>query len=100
MRYLVRTTLIAASLGLGCVMSQTARADEVVVEKKVTTTSPSGVVVIENEATRSFKLQGRTETYVAPPNTDLKSISGKEVSLHLNPDGSVTKVETKTTHMQ
>ena len=101
MRHFIRTTLVAASLALGgIVMSQQVWAADVVVEKKVTTTSPSGVVVIEDEAARSFKLQGQTHTYIAPSDADLKSLSGKDVTLTVNPDGSVTKVERKTTTVQ
>ena len=97
MRRFISTALVATSLIFAAGMIPAAYADETVVEKKVTTTSPSGVVVIENEGSRTFKLQGRTEVYTAPPSVDLKSYSGKEVNVYLNPDGSVTKVEKKTT---
>jgi hypothetical protein len=97
MRRFISTALVAASLSFAAGTIPVAYAGETVVEKKVTTTSPSGVVVIENEASRTFKLQGHTEVYTAPAGVDLKSYSGKEVSVSLNPDGSVTKVEKKTT---
>jgi hypothetical protein len=85
-------------LALAAVLSQSARGDEVKIENKIA--PPSGVVVIEDESARSFKLQGHTQVYVAPPGTDLTSLSGKEVTLTVNPDGSVTKVERKTTTIQ
>jgi len=97
MRHFVRTTLVAASLAATFALIQSALADEVIVKEKVTTTTPSGVVIVENPASRSFKLQGHTETYVAPADIDLQGLSGKEVTVTLNPDGSVTKVERKTT---
>lgn len=87
--------LYAAPLSLLLASAGMVSADETVVEKKVTTTSPSGVVVIENEGQRTFKLQGQTQVYVAPPSVDLKTIRDKEVTVSVNPDGSVTKVERK-----
>ena len=98
MRKLIGASLFVAAMGLPFALPQGALAEEVKVEKKTTTTSPSGTVVVENETTRSFKLQGHTETYVAPGDVDLKGLSGKEVTVTVDPaTGTVTKVEKKTT---
>jgi len=96
MRKFIGGSLFIATLGL-MTFPQGIRADEVQVEKKTTTTSPSGEVVIENETSRSFKLRGQTRTFVAPADVDLKTLSGKEVTVTVDPNGTVTKVERKTT---
>jgi hypothetical protein len=97
MKKLIGASLLVAALGLPLVLPQTSAADEVKVEKKTTTTSPSGTVVVENETSRTFKLQGDTHVYTAPADVDLKSFSGKEVTVSVDPNGNVTKVEKKTT---
>ena len=98
MKKLITASLFVSALGLSLALPQGAFAQDVKVEKKTTTTSPSGTVVIENETSRNFKLQGHTETYVAPSGVDLNSLSGKEVTVTVDPStGTVTKVEKKTT---
>ena len=69
---------------------------ETTIEKKTTTTNPSGTVVIENETSRTFKLEGQTHTYTAPADFDLPSYKGKEVTVHTDAQGNVTKIEKKT----
>jgi hypothetical protein len=93
MKKLLATSLLAAAFAL---TTSTVFADEVVVEKK-TTTSPFGTVVIENETSRTFKLQGHNEVYTAPAGTDLRTLSGKEVTVSVDPSGTATKVERRTT---
>ena len=97
MRKIIGTSLLIATLGLPVAFVHGARAADVQVEKKTTTTTENGTVVIENENSRTFKLQGHTETYVAPPSFNLGEVSGKEVTVSVGPDGKVTKIEKKTT---
>jgi hypothetical protein len=97
MRKLVATSLFLATMGLPLAMPRGASAEEVTVEKKTTTTSPSGTVVIENETSRTFKLQGHSHVYTAPADVDLKAYNGKEVTVTVDPMGNVTKVEKRTT---
>ena len=94
MRKWIRASLVASVLALP-LATQTANGQ--VVEKKTTTTNADGTVVIENETSRTFKLQGQTQVYTAPTDSDLRSLSGKEVTVVVNPDGSVSKIERKTT---
>jgi hypothetical protein len=75
---------------------QPALAGEITTVEKKTTTNPSGTVVIENETSRTFKLEGQPQTYTAPSDFDLPSYKGKEVTVHTDSDGKVTKIERKT----
>lgn len=95
-KQLIGAALAWAVLALPAGTVQPASAGETVVEKKVTTTNPSGTVVIENETSRTFKLEGHTQTYTAPADIDLPSYKGKEVTVHTDDTGKVTRIERKT----
>ena len=98
MKKLIGTMVLGAMLGLPLATARVASAgEETTVTKKTTTTGPSGTVVIENESSRTFKLQGEARTFVAPPDVDLHGLSGKEVTVTVDPNGNVTKVVRKTT---
>lgn len=88
---------ITVAIMLGLPLASSSFAEEVRVEKKVTTSGPSGTVVIENQTSRTFKLQGHSEVYTAPADVDLGTLSGKEVTVTTDANGNVTKVERKTT---
>ena len=98
MRHIITAAVFTMALALPYTgVLQPARAGETTtIEKKTTTTNPSGTVVIENETSRTFKLEGQTQTYTAPSDFDLPSYKGKEVTVHTDSDGKVTKIERKT----
>lgn len=97
----MKRTIGAMCLSLGIALSfgpvpSASAGSETIIEKKVTTTNPSGTIVIENETNRTFKLEGHTHTYTAPSDFDLPSYRGKEVTVHTDSLGNVTKIEKKT----
>lgn len=96
-KQLIGAAVAWAAIGLLTGPAQPALAGDTVVEKKVTTTNPSGTVVIENETSRTFKLDGHTHTYTAPADVDLPSYKGKEVTVYTDDSGKVTRIEKKTT---
>lgn len=87
---------LALAMAVSVGVADRALAGETTIEKKTTTTNQSGTVVIENETSRTFKLEGQTHTYTAPTDFDLPSYKGKEVTVYTDPNGNVTKVEKKT----
>ena len=93
MKKFIATSLASAAFALMAAVPPAAPADEVTIEQR--TTYP-GRVVIENESSRTFKLQGDTRTYTAPSDVDLRSLDGRDVTVHVGPSGSVTRVERKT----
>ncbi len=98
MKTLSRGFLLTLSVALCVGVPPPAHAQsQTTVEKKVTTTNPSGMIVIDNETQHTFKLQGQTQVYTAPADVDLRSLSGKEVTVTTDANGNVTKVERKTT---
>jgi hypothetical protein len=98
MKRMIGATCLSLALALPLGFAQPASAGETVIEKKVTTTSPSGRVIIENQTNRTFKLEGHTHTYTAPADVDLPSFSGKEVTVYTDANGNVTKIEKKTVY--
>jgi hypothetical protein len=97
MKKIIGALGLAAVMALPLTIAQSASAgSETTIEKKVTTTNPSGTIVIENETSRTFKLEGQTHTYTAPSDFDLPSYKGKEVTVYTDSDGKVTKIEKKT----
>ena len=99
MRKVLRTSLsiaaTAATLSLPCIAL--ADSEEIQIERKTTNTSPAGTVVVENESSHTFKLQGQTQVYTAPADVDLHTLNGKQVTISVDPSGKVTKVEKTTT---
>lgn len=97
MRNIIGAASLAVIMALPLTIAERATAgSDTTIEKKVTTTNPSGTIVIENETSRTFKLEGQTHTYTAPSDFDLPSYKGKEVTVYTDPDGKVTKIEKKT----
>ncbi|HYD49884.1 MAG TPA: hypothetical protein VEB21_16115 [Terriglobales bacterium] len=105
MRNFIRSCSLCAALGALLYAPASFAGSAVEVEEKHTTvekrttSSPSGVIVVEDPSSRTFKLQGHTQVYTAPSDVDLNTYSGKEVTLVVGPDGKVTKIEKKTTTM-
>ena len=97
MQKVIAVACLSAALILPLASRQAVAGSETTIEKKTTTTSPSGKVVIENETSRTFKLEGHTEVYTAPADADLNTYVGKDVTVMVGPDGKVTKIERKTT---
>ena len=97
MKKLIGSALIASTIALSLAPAHVLAQAEVKVEKKTTTTNPSGTVVVQNESSRTFTLQGQTQVYTAPSDVDLKTYTGKEVTVTVDPQGNVTKMEKKTT---
>ena len=96
MKRTINGACLAAAIGLAMALSASPVNSQVTIEKKTTTTNPSGTVVIENQTSRTFKLQGQTQTYTAPADFDLSPYSGKEVTVYTDTNGNVTKIEKKT----
>jgi hypothetical protein len=93
---IITVACVSMALGLTGHAQQVSAGAETTIEKKTTTTNPSGTVVIENETSRTFKLEGQTHTYTAPADIDLPTYKGKEVTVHTDERGNVTKIERKT----
>ena len=99
MRKFIVTGIFAAAIGLTTCVPRNVVADEMTIKEKHTTVSPSGRLVIENQQSRTFKLEGQTQVYTAPADVDLSTYSNKDVTVNVGPDGKVTRIERKTTTM-